>query len=76
MKLVNKIKKDKLLSQKKKYFFLIIIMLAGILSGIVFLFFIGKDDKTLLMKEINTFFTNIKENPLLLQGKILLFWNG
>lgn len=64
MKLVNKIKKDKLLSQKKKYFFLIIIMLAGILSGIVFLFFIGKDDKTLLMKEINTFFTNIKENNL------------
>lgn len=64
MKLTNKIKKDKLLNQKKKYLFLMIIMLAGILSSIIFLFLISKEDKTVLMQEINTFFANIKENNL------------
>lgn len=64
MKLTNKIKKDKLLNQKKKYLFLMIIMLAGILSSIIFLFLISKEDKTVLMQEINTFFANIKGNNL------------
>lgn len=64
MKLTNKIKKDKLLNQRKKYLFLMIIMLAGILSSIIFLFLISKEDKTVLMQEINTFFANIKGNNL------------
>lgn len=64
MKLNNKITKDKLLNQKKKYLFLLIIMCIGFISGIIFLFFISKSDKTVLMKEINTFFINIKDNNL------------
>lgn len=60
----NKINKDKLLNQKKKYLFLLIIMIIGIISGILFLFFISKDDKTLLMDELNQFFISIKDNSL------------
>lgn len=56
--------KDKLLNQKKKYLFLIIIMLVGFISSIIFLLFIGKNDKTVLTKEINNFFLNIKNNNL------------
>lgn len=62
----NKIlNKDKLLSQKKKYLFLLIIMLVGFIVGILFLFFISKDDKTILVNEINSFFNNVKENNLI-----------
>ena len=64
MKLNNKINKDKLLNQKKKYLFLIIIMIVGFISGILFLFFISKDDKTVLMNELNEFFVNIKNNNI------------
>ena len=39
-------------------------MVIGLISGILFLFFISKEDKNLLMKEINSFFVNIKENNL------------
>lgn len=64
MKLSKQIKKDKLLLQKRKYLFLLIIMLIGFISGILFLFFISKEDTSLLSKELNTFFSNIKNNEL------------
>jgi len=62
----NKIlNKDKLLNQKKKYLFLLIIMLVGFIVGILFLFFISKEDKGILVTEINDFFNNIKDNNLI-----------
>lgn len=64
MKLGKQIKKDKLLLQKRKYLFLLIIMLIGFISGILFLFFISREDTSLLSKELNTFFSNIKNNEL------------
>ncbi len=64
MKLSKQIKKDKLLLQKRKYLFLLIIMLIGFISGILFLFFISREDTSLLSKELNTFFSNIKNNEL------------
>lgn len=64
MKLSKQIKKDKLLLQKRKYLFLLIIMLIGFISGILFLFFISKEDTSLLSKELNNFFSNIKNNEL------------
>lgn len=64
MKLSKQIKKDKLLLQKRKYLFLLIIMLIGFISGILFLFFISREDTSLLSKELNSFFNNIKNNEL------------
>lgn len=64
MKLSKQIKKDKLLLQKRKYLFLLIIMLIGFISGILFLFFISREDASLLSKELNSFFNNIKNNEL------------
>ncbi len=60
----KKINKDKLLAQKKQYLFLITIMALGILAGILFVFFISSEDKTLLLDNLNHFFTSIKENKL------------
>ena len=61
---IKKINKDKLLAQKKKYIFLLTIMALGILAGILFVFFISSEDKTLLLDNLNGFFTSIKENKL------------
>lgn len=51
-------------TQKKKYLFLIVITLIGILSGIIFIFFISNVDKLLIKDELNTFLLNIKNNNL------------
>ncbi len=51
-------------AQKKKYLFLIVITLIGILSGIIFIFFISKADKLLIKDELNSFLLNIKNNNL------------
>lgn len=51
-------------TQKKKYLFLIVITLIGILSGIIFIFFISKADKLLIKDELNSFLLNIKNNNL------------
>ena len=51
-------------TQKKKYLFLIVITLIGILSGIIFIFFISNADKLLIKDELNTFLLNIKNNNL------------
>ena len=61
---IKNINKDKLLVQKKKYAFLLTIMALGILAGILFVFFISSEDKTLLLDNLNGFFTSIKENKL------------
>ena len=61
---IKNINKDKLLVQKKKYAFLLTIMVLGVLAGILFVFFISSEDKTLLLDNLNGFFTSIKENKL------------
>ena len=52
--------KNMVLSQKKFYIFLITIMLMGIISGIIFVFFLNQSDKKEVTKEIVSFFTLIK----------------
>ena len=61
---IKNINRDKLLAQKKKYVFLIMVMALGILAGILFVFFISSEDKALLLDNLNSFFTSIKENKL------------
>ncbi len=53
--------KESITSQKKKYLFLSTILLIGIISGIAFIFFISKEDKSLVESELTTFFSYIKE---------------
>ena len=71
MKRNQLLQKDKLYSQKRKYLFLLIIMGLGLLFGIIFLFLISKEDKTILLNEMNQFFTNIKNNKLNTTGALI-----
>lgn len=52
--------KNSILNQKKFYVFLITIMLVGIISGIIFVFFLNNNDKTEVTKEITSFFNLVK----------------
>lgn len=57
---MNKIfNKDNIIIQKRKYLFLVIIMVVGIISGIVFTFFIKNVDKLMVGEEIKLFFSNL-----------------
>lgn len=57
---MNKIfNRNSIMMQKRKYLFLIIIMLIGLISGVVFTFFINSSDKLLVSEEIKSFFTNL-----------------
>lgn len=49
-------------NQKKKYLFLSVIMIIGFISGILFIYFITKEDKSLVKNELETFFLCIKNN--------------
>lgn len=62
-KIINKAKNN-VLNQKKKYLFLSVILLIGIISGIIFIFFISKTDKQLVKEELSLFFTNIENNKI------------
>jgi len=62
-KVIAKAKKN-ITSQKQKYLFLAVILLIGIVSGILFIFFISKTDKSLVNDELNLFFKILKENQL------------
>jgi len=62
-KVIAKAKKN-ITSQKQKYLFLAVILLIGIVSGILFIFFISKTDKSLVNDELNFFFKILKENQL------------
>lgn len=62
-KIMNKAKKS-ITNQKKKYLFLSVIMLVGIISGILFIFFISKEDKSLVKQELEIFFSNIQNKEL------------
>jgi len=60
---MNKAKKN-IINQRKKYLFLSTIILIGIISGILFIFFISKEDKSLVKIELEAFFNYIKENKI------------
>jgi len=62
-KVIVKAKKN-ITSQKKKYLFLILITLIGIVSGLLFILFISKADKSLVNDELSVFLANIKDNKL------------
>lgn len=62
-KVIAKAKKN-ITSQKKKYIFLAFMALIGLLSGVLFIFFISKTDKSLVNEELSLFFTNLKDNHL------------
>ncbi len=59
----NRIHKS-ITNQKKKYLFLSVMILVGIISGIIFIFFISKEDKSLVKQELEIFFTNIHTKKL------------
>lgn len=61
--IINKTKSS-IISQKKKYLFLIAITVVGIISGILFIFFISKEDKSLVRDELSAFFTSIQNNQI------------
>lgn len=50
--------------QKSKYLFLISITFIGIISGIFFIFFISKTDKSLVKDELDLFLTTVKEQKI------------
>lgn len=56
--------KNNVVNQKRKYLFLTIIMTIGIISGIIFIFFISKEDKSLVKQELELLFSNIKDNKI------------
>lgn len=60
---MNKAKKN-IISQKKKYVFLAVIMLIGLISGIIFMFFISKADKSLITKQLESFFSSVKNGEV------------
>lgn len=64
MKKIVKKAKTNVINQKRKYLFLITIMTIGIISGIIFIFFLSKEDKLLVKEELNIFFTVIKSGKI------------
>lgn len=63
--------KKNITSQKKKYLFLMVITLIGIISGILFIYFISKTDKSFVFNELESFLNNIKENNLNYSSSLL-----
>lgn len=57
-KIINRTKKH-IENQKKKYIFLICIIIIGILSGLIFIFFLTSEDKLLINKELTLMINNI-----------------
>ena len=51
-------------NQKKKYLFLSIILILGIISGILFIFFISKADKSRIIDEFELIFDTINNHKL------------
>lgn len=62
-KIIDRTKKH-IENQKKKYIFLISIILIGIISGIVFIFFLTKEDKLLVNKELESVINNINNHKI------------
>lgn len=54
--------KNSILRQKKFYVFLITLMVIGLISGIVFIFFLNDSDKKQICDNINSFFNLVKNS--------------
>ena len=63
--------KNNVVNQKRKYLFLATIMSIGIISGIIFIFFISKEDKSLVKQELDIFFTTIKDGKFIYTNSII-----
>ena len=61
--ILNRTKRS-IMNQKKKYLFLAVITVIGIVSGILFIFFISKEDKSLVKNELSDFITYIQSNKI------------
>lgn len=61
--ILNRTKRS-IMNQKKKYLFLAVITIIGIVSGILFIFFISKEDKSLVKNELSNFITYIQSNKI------------
>lgn len=78
--------KKSIIMQKKFYLFLITLMTTGIIAGIIFIFFLNKNDKSNVTQEVQNFFNLVKVsegvnysksllNTLLINiGYVLLIW--
>lgn len=64
--------KNSILKQKKFYFFLITLMVIGIISGIVFIFFLNESDTKEVVTEITSFFNLIKIDNSIDYGESLI----
>ncbi len=62
-KIIDRTKKH-IENQKKKYIFLISIILIGIISGLLFIFFLTKEDKLLVNKELESVINNINNHKI------------
>ncbi len=62
-RIVNRTK-NHIETQKKKYVFLSSIILVGVISGILFILFINKEDKLLVRKEIEIVFDTINNHRI------------
>lgn len=63
--------KNNVVNQKKKYLFLATIMSIGIISGIIFIFFISEEDKSLVKQELDIFFATIKDGKFIYTNSII-----
>lgn len=63
--------KNNVVNQKKKYLFLSTIMSIGIISGIIFIFFISEEDKSLVKQELDIFFATIKDGKFIYTNSII-----
>lgn len=78
--------KKSIIMQKKFYLFLITLMTTGFIAGIIFIFFLNKNDKSIVAQEVQNFFNLVKVseginysksllNTLLINiGYVLLIW--
>ena len=64
MKKMNVFKKDNLKEQKKLYLLLIGLALISFIFGIIFIFFISKDNVSLINKEIEEYFLSSNKDYL------------
>ena len=64
MKKMNVFKKDSLKEQKKLYLLLIGLALISLIFGIIFIFFISKDNVSLINKEIEEYFLSNNKDSL------------
>lgn len=64
--------KNSIMNQRKLYLFLIGLIIVGLISGILFLFAINDTDKSLVLDNLTSFFTGIKNGQGINYGASLI----